>query len=111
PCLPPRVGRCPAWPGPRPPLARPPRRSPAPRCRPGPRPPRPDKPTPPTPPLAANDRGAGGAPTRRIAMLTEPTRRDPYRIPPEAIADAEPIIRELATDFALEAAASGDHAL
>ena len=44
-------------------------------------------------------------------MLTEPTRRDPYRIPPEAIADAEPIIRELATDFALEAAASGDHAL
>ena len=34
-----------------------------------------------------------------------------YAIPPEAIADAEPIIRELATDFALEAAASGDHAL
>ena len=44
-------------------------------------------------------------------MLTEPTRRDPCAIPPEAIADAEPIIRELATGFALEAAASGDHAL
>lgn len=39
------------------------------------------------------------------------TGPDIHRIRPEAIADAEPIIRELATDFALEAAASGDHAL
>ncbi len=44
-------------------------------------------------------------------MLTEPPRRDPYAIRPEAIADAEPIIRELATGFAIEAAASGDPAL
>src|SRR5690606_8452343 len=70
PCLPPRVGRCPAWPGPRPPLARPPRRPPVPSSRPGPRTPRPESQHP-RPPSRSERQGGRGCRTRRsLAMIT-----------------------------------------